>query len=196
MTRYLIIKMDLQEPLISKMKHKKCLYLYISLAIIIVIWSVSLLVRHINFNYHVNNKEIKNLSITQNLKIFEKFGKGNKIECHGDYCSYVPKIILCSQLNDVPEESIHALWKCEGKTDKDYEIDTIDVKCIGGETEHNPREGCILYITMKGPWSGYTNIEVVIYYIFMAIFVLIATPVLVVSGSGGGGGGGISSAFG
>ncbi len=177
-------------------KYKK--YAIVVTTLGIIVWGISLIVRMNNHDQHLRyyllNDAVNDFNIVNavndlnDIKIFNKYPnkhETNRIECTGDYCYSVPKRIMCKQQNDVPEESDESIWKCEGKVKDGYDIDTVHVVCKD-IIEHDVYNGCILYIQMIGPWSGWSYSEIYAYIIIIILLSCICNiGIIIPIGSGG-----------
>jgi hypothetical protein len=130
-------------------------------------------------------------SVAGASKIFDKYPSArvtNRMFCTGYYCYEAPNRVYCKQLNDdVPESNPAALWECTGTTDEGYDLDTTDIRCDAGHAG-DPRNGCFLYLTMRGPWHDWSTGGIVGYCVLVFLFVLCGGPVLLIVGASGAGG--------
>lgn len=81
----------------------------------------------------------------------------------GSYCSYAPNKIICSLVSG-PQNATDALWRCFGTMESGYDLDVISVVCQGGDTEHDPRSGCVLTFGVTGPFTGWSWFATILFW--------------------------------
>jgi len=69
---------------------------------------------------------------------------GNTMICEGEYCDYMPDVILC-------EMTAPTLWHCEDQSPSLASLGDVQVTCDDHGAVQDARRGCVLRFTMEPP---------------------------------------------
>jgi hypothetical protein len=127
------------------------------------------------------------------IKLFAKrppANMDNRMDCRGDWgaCEYAPDHVKCEQLNVCPSWMDVAVWQCDGVVSRDgYDMDAVRVVCVeDASLEHDPRNGCVLHLDMRGPWTGWYLWEIVVWYTLAIFAAIVLAPIVVIFPAHGG----------